>query len=175
MDTSVCDKFFNSNASNLSANWIKTRKNYNFWCVVNDKFYTGSIFQSANVATFTTNQTALHFVIWQRNCCYCSFTNLIASATLNSCGNNSTSTLFACFSSFRFDIANNSCGFASSIGNHTFNKHLLCFFASKSCNTFQFLLDTFFGLSQILSSSCKFVLLINEFTLLNVNLVKLFK
>src|SRR5438046_1505753 len=67
MDASVRQQTLQRQPGDLTANGIKTRDNDRFWRVINDEIYACGRFEGTNIAPFTPNDTAFHFLARQRH------------------------------------------------------------------------------------------------------------
>ena len=92
MNTSILNQAFQCSAGNLSLHSIMAGKGDCFRCIVNNQIHTGKGFQCADISSFTTDNAAFHFIVWQRNYRNSYLTNIIGSTFLNCSCNN-----FLCF------------------------------------------------------------------------------
>ena len=85
MNTSIYDKFFQCNSCHFSPDRIKAGKDNCFRSIINNQINTGQCFKCSDVSTFSSDNTAFHFIIWKldnRNRC---LRNMICSTFLNGC------------------------------------------------------------------------------------------
>src|SRR5690606_26908348 len=80
VNTSVSYQSVQSQSSDLTTNWIKSRKNNRFRCIINNNFDTCSRFQSADIASFPPDNPTFYFIAFymeNRDCILdCTFARL---------------------------------------------------------------------------------------------------
>ncbi len=64
VDTSVLDEFFQANAGDFATNRVESGNHNHAGGIVDNNINAGSFFEGANVTPFTTNDPALHVVVW---------------------------------------------------------------------------------------------------------------
>ena len=97
MDSAVCNQLFQSNPCYLSAYVVKAGKGNGFRCIINDDIHSGQCFQCPDVSAFPSNDSALHFIVGQRNDADGGFGYVIRRAALNGDRNDLSCQLVAFF------------------------------------------------------------------------------
>ena len=113
MDTSVNNQFFKCDSCNFSANRIKSGQNNRFRCVVNDQIHTCQSFNGSDVSSFTTDDSAFHFITRKGYYGNRAFGNMVCGTSLNCVRYDVFCFLVCLFFRFAFDVLNHDGGFVS--------------------------------------------------------------
>ncbi|MPN49128.1 hypothetical protein SDC9_196741 [bioreactor metagenome] len=65
MDTPVHNQFFKGKPCDFSSDRIKTGHGDGFRRIVYNQINTGQCFQSSYISSFSADNSALHFIVWQ--------------------------------------------------------------------------------------------------------------
>ena len=149
MNTAIGNKLFQCDTCHLTANWIKTGKDNSLWGVINNQVNTSHGFKSANIATLTANDTALHFIVWQSNNGNRSLCHMISSTTLNCQRNDISCLLFSLILGLLLIFLNHYGLFMLQLFFHLCQQHVLGLFRRKTGNTLQLLLLLFMQLRNL--------------------------
>ena len=137
MNTTIVNQFFQSNAGNFTTNRIKAGNNNSFRSIVDNQVDTGQSFQSADVTTFTTDNTAFHFIIGQTYNRNSSFCNMVSGTTLDSQRNNLASFLISLILCLLLQILNQHCGLMFNLVLQRLQKLLFSFVTGQAGQTLQ--------------------------------------
>ena len=83
MDTSVGNKFFKCYTRNLASDGVKGGERNGFRCVVNNEIDSGDGLESSDVASLAADDSALHFIVGQRNNGNSRLRRMVCGAALN--------------------------------------------------------------------------------------------
>ena len=67
MNDSVNKKFLEGKLGQFAAEGIKTGKNNNLWCVIDNDIDSCGVFKGFNVASFASDDTALEYIAQNMN------------------------------------------------------------------------------------------------------------
>ena len=85
MNSSVHNQFFQRNTCYFTPDRIETGQYDCFRGIVNNEIYARKCFQSSDIASFPTDNTALHFIAWKLYNGNCSFRYMVCRTFLNGC------------------------------------------------------------------------------------------
>ena len=165
MDASVHDQLFETDARDLSAHRIERGQDDRFRRIVDDEVDAGRRFERTDVASFTTDDTTLHFIVGQRHDGHGRFRNVIRGATLNRQRDDVSCALVGFFLGALLNFSEHDrrfvLGFLLCTGKH----HGLCLVEGDAGDAFQLLLllriqsiDLFFDLIKLLGAVVQLLL-----------------
>ena len=104
MNTAVHNELFQCNSGDFSSDRIEAGKNHCLRCVINDQIHAGQGFNGADVSSFTSDDSSLHFIVRQVHHRYGGFCHVVGSASLNGAGDDVLGLLVCFFLGFGFNF-----------------------------------------------------------------------
>ncbi|GBE29440.1 hypothetical protein BMS3Bbin04_00452 [bacterium BMS3Bbin04] len=83
MNATIRHQLLKDHPAQFPAHWIKARYDNRFRSVINYYIYTGSSFQGANVATFTSNDASLDLIVRKGYGVNCNFRRVLSRRTID--------------------------------------------------------------------------------------------
>ena len=97
VDSAIRDQLFKGDSCHFTSYGLKARKRNGFRCVIDDEIHAGKLFNGADVTAFAADDSALHFIVGQRNDADGGFGYVIRRAALNGDRNDLSCQLVAFF------------------------------------------------------------------------------
>ena len=138
MDTAIGNQFFQSNAGDFTAYGIKARQDDRFRRIVDDEIDAGQRFNSPDIASFTADDAAFHFIVQQGNDRYCRFGDVVSSTALDGHGNDFPGLAFGFFLGLVFQVLDHLRRFVLHFGLDVVQEQFLGIFICQAGNPFQF-------------------------------------
>ena len=132
MDAPVKNQFFQRESCDFASDRVETRQNDSFRRIVDDELDARERFERADVASFASDDTALHFVVWKIDDSDRVFCDMIRSAPLD-CLSDELLGLFFCIGfRFGFDLTNHHGSFRSGFLLDFIHQDVLGFVVGKT-------------------------------------------
>ena len=97
MDASVRNESFEGDSGDLTPHGLEARERDGLGCVIDNQVDSGQLFDCPDVAAFTSDNSALHFVVGQRHNADRGLRNVVGGAALNREGNDLARNLIGFF------------------------------------------------------------------------------
>ena len=137
MDTAIGDQLFQRQSCHFAADRIEGRDSDGFGSIINDQIHAGDGFKGADVAAFTADDAALHFIVGQRNNRNGSFCGVIGGAALNGGGDDLASKGIGLLLHLSFDLLDLHGAFVAHFCLQFLQQEVLCIFFAQTGDLFQ--------------------------------------